>query len=89
MMDSADRDDELVAYSTSERPGLCEGQVMRIRRHPAAHQAGLAQYEFSVVLVAQANRFSQRTDYVAARFLLHPCRAFWRVPVSEALDGTL
>jgi hypothetical protein len=57
MVDAADRDHELVAYSASERARLCKGEVMRIGRHAAAHEARLPQHEFPVVLIAQADRF--------------------------------
>jgi hypothetical protein len=59
---AANRDDEFVAHPSSECAGLCEGEVMRIRRHPAAHKAGLTQHELPVVLIAQANRFTQGVD---------------------------
>ena len=58
----ANRDDEFVAYPSSECAGLCEGEVMRIRRDAAAHEAGLSQHELPVVLIAQANRFAQSLD---------------------------
>ena len=58
MVDPADRDDELVADTTTECAGLCKGEVMRIRRHAAAHEACLTQHESPVILIAQANRFS-------------------------------
>ena len=58
----ANRDDEFVAYPSSECAGLCEGEVMRIRRHPAAHKTGLPQHELPVVLIAQANWFPQGVD---------------------------
>jgi hypothetical protein len=69
VVDPADRDDEFVAHSAPECARLCEGEVVRIRWHAAADEARLSQYESSVVLIAQANRFSQ-TDYVAASMLL-------------------
>jgi len=75
VVDPADRDDEFVAHSAPECARLCEGEVVRIRRHAAADEARLAQYESSVVLIAQANRFSQ-TDYVKASMLLGSCRCF-------------
>ena len=56
MVDPADWDGELVAYSASECTRLGKGEVMRIRRHAAAHEAGLPQHELPVVLIAQANR---------------------------------
>ena len=61
MVDPAKRDRELVAHSTSECTRLRKGEVMRIRRHAAAYQARLPQHELPVVLIAQANRFAQRT----------------------------
>ena len=51
VVNPADRDDELVAYPTSECAGLCEGEVMGVRRPAAAHEAGLLQYVPSVVLI--------------------------------------
>ena len=69
MVDSADRDDELVAHTAPECTRLCKGEMMRIRRHAAAHEARLSQHELPVILIAQANRFSQSTDCIAARLL--------------------
>src|SRR5437016_9030213 len=76
VVDPADRDDEFVAHSAPECARLREGEVVRIRRHAAADEARLSQYESSVVLIAQANRFSQRTDCVAASMLLGSGRCF-------------
>src|SRR6266478_5637011 len=77
MMHPADRDDELVAHSAPKCAGLCEREVMRVGGHPAAHEARLSQHESPVILIAQANRFSQSTDYIAARLLLAgPHRGF-------------
>src|SRR5205809_1643100 len=76
MVDTADRDDELVAHTAPECTRLCKGEMMRIRRHAAAHEARLSQHESPVILIAQANRFSQSTDCIAARLLLggpHRC----------------
>src|SRR6476646_8867529 len=75
-MDSADRDDELVAHTAPECTRLCKGEMMWIRRHAAAHEARLSQHESPVILIAQANRFSQSTDCSAARLLFgdrHRC----------------
>ena len=58
----ANRDDEFVAYPSSECARLCEGEVMRIRRDAAAHEAGLSHYEFPMVLITQANRLAQTAD---------------------------
>src|SRR6266436_3234851 len=76
MVDSTNRDDEFVAYTAPECTRLCKGEMMRIRGHSAAHEARLSQYETPVILIAQANRFSQSTDCIAARLLLggpHRC----------------
>ena len=62
VVDPADRDDELVAYPTSECAGLGEGKVMRVRRHATAHEASLPPHKSSVVLITQANRFAQSLD---------------------------
>ena len=75
VVDPADRDDEFVAHSAPERARLYEGEVVRIRRHAAADEARLSQYESSVVLITQAHRFSQ-TDYVEASVLFASCRCF-------------
>src|SRR6516225_2523891 len=69
MMDSADRDDELVAHTAPECTRLCKGEMMRIRRHAAAHEARLSQHESPMILIAQANRFSQSADCIPARLL--------------------
>ena len=69
VMGPANRDNEFVAYPSSECARLSEGEVMRIRRHAAANKAGLPQNELPVVLIAQPNRFAQSTDRVTARLL--------------------
>src|SRR5262245_19378298 len=77
MVDSADRYDELVAHTAPECTRLCKGEMMRIRRHAAAHEARLSQHESPVMLIAQANRFSQSSDRIAARLLFGgPDRSF-------------
>ena len=60
-MSPADRHDELIAHSAPECARLREGEVMRVRRYAAAHEARLPQHESSVVPIAQANRFAQET----------------------------
>ena len=52
VVDPADRDRELVADSASKRARLCKREVMRIRRHAAAHKAWLPQHESPVILIA-------------------------------------
>src|SRR5262249_42430062 len=76
VVDPADWDRELVAHATSKRARLCKREVMRIRRHAAAHKAWLPQHESPVLLIAQANGFAQNTDCVAARLLLAPLGRF-------------
>jgi hypothetical protein len=68
-MNPPDRNSELVARAASQCARLCEGEVMRIRRHAAANKAGLPQNELPVVLIAQPNRFAQSTDRVTAKLL--------------------
>ena len=76
MVGPADRHDELVTHSASERTRLGKGQVMRIGWHTAAHEARLSQHEFAVVLISQTNRLTQSMDQVPARLLLGPPRSF-------------
>ena len=66
VVNPADRDNELVAHPASEGAGLCEGEVMRVGRHTAAHEASLSQHESPMVLIPQANRFAQSTDCTCA-----------------------
>jgi hypothetical protein len=82
MADSADRDDELVAHTAPECTRLCKGEMMRIRRHAAAHEARLSQHEFPVILSRR------RTVFPKARIAsLRDCFlvARWRVAASDAL----
>jgi hypothetical protein len=76
MVDSANRDDELVAHSSAQRTRLCKGEMVRIGWHTAAHKARLPQHEFPMVFIAQANRLTQSTDHVPAGLLLGPPRSF-------------
>jgi hypothetical protein len=62
VVDPTNRNDELVAHSASEGARLGKGEVMRVGRHTAAHEASLAQHESPMVLIPQANRFSQGLD---------------------------
>jgi len=62
MMDSADRNGELVAHASSECTRLCKREVMRIGWDAAAHKAGLPEHEPAVLLIAQANRFASKHD---------------------------
>src|SRR2546429_581368 len=66
MMDSADRNGELVAHASSECTRLYKREVMRIRRHPAAHKTGLPEHEPAMLLITQANRFTQSMHCAAA-----------------------
>src|ERR1700740_1320414 len=75
-MDPADRNDELVAHAASEGSWLCEGEVVRIRGHPTADKARLPQYESPVILIAQANRLSQKTNHLGVGILFGSPRSF-------------
>ena len=84
VMDTADRDHELIAHAASECARLREGEVMWIGRHPAAHKTRLPQNEFPVVLIPQPNRLAQSTNCAAARPLSRgscslPAAAFVRL----------
>ena len=76
VMDSANRDRELVAHSVSKRTGLRKREVMRIRRYAATHKTRLPQYELPVVLIAQADGFAQSTDHPDARSFFAPRQSF-------------
>src|SRR6266480_6893596 len=78
MMDSADRNGELVAHASSECTRLCKREVMRIRGDAATHKAGLPEHEPAVLLIAQSNRFAQSTHCAAAIPLLDLARACFR-----------
>jgi hypothetical protein len=62
VVDATHRDDVLVAHAASKCARLCEGEVMWVGGHAAAHEARLSQHESPMVLVPQANRFSHRQD---------------------------
>ena len=64
MMDSADRNGELVADASSDCTRLYkrEVEVMRIGWDAAAHKAELQEHEPAVLLIAQANRFASKHD---------------------------
>jgi hypothetical protein len=87
MVEPADRHGELVAHASSECTRLCKREVMRIRRYAATHKAGLPQHEFPVILIAQANRFAQNMDHVAAGLLLGPPRSFVACTPMRLADG--
>ncbi len=87
MMDPADWDGELIAHSSAQRTRLCKGEVVRIRRHAAAHKAGLPQNELPVVLITQANRLAQGTDRGTARLLLDLHQSFVAGSSVKPADG--
>jgi hypothetical protein len=87
VMEAADRDGELVTHAASECTRLCKREVMRIRWHPAAHEAGLPEHESAVLLIAQPNRFAQSMDHVAAGLLLGPPRSFVACTRIRLADG--
>src|SRR5271165_5325522 len=87
MVDPANRDNELVAHTAPECTRLCKREVMRIRRHAAAHKARLPQHEFPVVLIAQANRLTQSTtELLRDRF--RGAAAFWLPPACGRATDT-
>jgi hypothetical protein len=75
VMHPTDRNYELIAHSASECTRLSEGEVMRIRGYTAAYEACLSQHESSVLLIAQANGLTQRTDCFVVGLLLGPHRS--------------
>ena len=86
VMDPANRDGELVAYSVSQRTRLGKREVMRIRWHAAAHKTRLPHHELPVLLIAQPDGFAQRTDHPAARSLLGAGGTFWLVSSARLAD---
>src|SRR2546422_11188848 len=54
VMDPANRDGELIAHSASKGPRLCKREVVRIRRHSAAHKARLPSHELPMILIAHS-----------------------------------
>jgi hypothetical protein len=87
VVDPADRDRELVAHAASEGTGLCKGEVMRIRRHAAAHKARLPQNKLPVIFIAQANRFPQSMDRAAPRAVLGSLGSFLARPCVSRAGG--
>ena len=59
MVSAAERDGELIADFTTERPALREPQVVRIAGLPSADQAGLLGNETQVVPIADAARLGE------------------------------
>src|SRR5439155_26968925 len=62
VMDPANWDGKLVADSVSKGTRLGKREVVRIRGHSATHEARLPSHELPVLLIAQANCFSQSTS---------------------------
>jgi hypothetical protein len=73
VMDPANRDAELVADSATKCTRLCKREVVRIRRHSAAHKARLPSHKFPMLLIAQPNCFSQNPNCPATRPFLGHC----------------
>jgi hypothetical protein len=67
VMESANRDSELVAHPVSQCARLGKFQMMRIRGYSAADE---------VLLIAQANGFSEGMDGIVARSVSSLCRCF-------------
>ena len=89
MVDPTDRNSKLVAHSASESARLGKGEVVRIRWYAAAHKAGLRNTNFRWSLSRRRTVFPKELTTSLRDFFFTRVRAFWRVPVSEALDGTL
>src|SRR6516165_5272503 len=87
MMDPAYRNDELVAYAASERSWGWEGEMVRIRRHPATDEARLPQYESSVILIAQAHGLSQSAAHLGARLRRGFRRGFLAITRLRSANG--
>src|SRR5439155_16162135 len=62
MVSTAERHRELVAHLAAKRSGLGKPQMMRVRRLPAADQAGLRSDELQMCFVAVAPRFTDWQD---------------------------
>jgi hypothetical protein len=67
---------ELVTDPAAQRTRLDKPKVMGVRRRSAAHKTWLPGDELPVLLIARANRFAQRTDWLIARRFTGPCRSF-------------
>ena len=59
---AAERDRKLVADLATERAGLHESKVVRVRRLPAADKAGLQGDELEMRFIAIPSRFANRKD---------------------------
>ena len=89
VMNPTNWDGELVADSVSKCAQLGKREVMRVRRRSTAHKAWLPRHELPVFLIAQANRFTQRTDCAIARCFTGHCPSA-RIRLAgghHALDG--
>ncbi len=62
MMQTTNRNRELVADLATQRPRLCKAQMMCIGRFAAAYDTGLLGYELEVILVPEANGLAGGTD---------------------------
>jgi len=69
MMRATDRDRVFVADLSSERAGLGRTKMVGFSRRAAAHDAGLAGHESSMLLVTQANGLAHDTAADGADFL--------------------
>ena len=65
MMETTNRNRELIADFSSQRSRLGEAKMVRVRRLAAAHDARLLGHEFEVVLVAQPNGLAARVEVTA------------------------
>jgi hypothetical protein len=62
MVQPADGDCVFIAHLSAESTELSKPNVMGLGRRAAAHDARLSPYEFTVLLVAQANGFRRKRD---------------------------
>ena len=69
MMCATDGDRVFVADLSSERTGLGKTKMVRVGRHAAADDAGLAGHEFGMLLVAHANGLAHDAAADGADFL--------------------
>jgi hypothetical protein len=68
MMETTNRNRELIADFAAQRTRLCKAKMMRVGWFAAAHDARLRGHKFAVVLVAQANSLAHRERAAGAGF---------------------
>src|SRR5271166_4439451 len=94
-METANGDRILVADFATERARLGQAYVMRLARHPSAHDAGLSRDKLAVLLVAQSDGFlgwATTTDGELLRQIDRGCGVVFRGSDKRSLtsgDGAL